>query len=93
MERTSEYLFLGPRWEILEDRTLSSTVSGIKPKGGDWRDSANWSTCQLPGPASHERPGFYALSSCPRHFDTAGTLNKGMSEFLEMACRYVPRPM
>jgi hypothetical protein len=71
------------------------TIHGVRDQTqrGECRDPANWSTCQLPGPATHERPGFHALCSCPQHFDTVGTRNKGTSEFLEMACRYVPRPM
>ncbi len=37
--------------EILEDRTLPSTVSWINPAGGDWDTASNWSTGQVPGQA------------------------------------------
>ncbi len=41
---------LRPRAEILEGRTLLSTVTWINPDGGDWDTPSNWDTGVLPGP-------------------------------------------
>jgi RHS repeat-associated protein len=38
-----------PRLEVLEDRTLLSTVSWSNPLGGDWNVASNWSAGRLPG--------------------------------------------
>ena len=44
-----------PRLELLEDRTLPSTVNWINPAGGDWDTAGNWQDSlgvnRLPGAA------------------------------------------
>jgi hypothetical protein len=35
--------------EILEDRSLPSTVTWVNPAGGDWDTGSNWSTGTVPG--------------------------------------------
>jgi hypothetical protein len=41
IRRTSWPIFT-PRLELLEDRTLPSTVNWINPAGGDWDTAGNW---------------------------------------------------
>jgi hypothetical protein len=39
-----------PRLQVLEDRTVPTTVLWTNPAGGDWSVASNWSTGTLPGP-------------------------------------------
>jgi hypothetical protein len=39
-----------PLLELLEDRTVPSTVTWINSSSGDWADGSNWSTGSTPGP-------------------------------------------
>jgi fibronectin-binding autotransporter adhesin len=41
--------FWKPLLEVLEDRTLPSTITWINATGGNWDNATNWSTGSLPG--------------------------------------------
>jgi hypothetical protein len=49
-KRTNPPVFL-PRFEILEDRWVPSTITWTGPSGGSWGVPANWSSHAVPGPA------------------------------------------